>query len=229
MSSERAPERRPDDGRRAELVDAAIRVVAREGFAAATTRRIAAEAQVPLGLVHYWFSGKDELVEQVVAKLLAELTAATTTEPPAHDPAQDPSAATPTAATSTAATPTAEDVLRQFQAVFDVVRHDEPGRQLSLYELTVLGLRTPSLRDSVRRQYDAYRETAAAAFDSWPGRENLELPGSPETVAQFIATLFDGVTLAWLADPDGTRPDDIFAFVSELLTGYHRSSPGATP
>ncbi len=39
-----------------------------------------------------------------------------------------------------------------------------------------------------------------------------------DTLAGFVAALFDGVTLAWLADPEGTRPDDIFVFVSELLT-----------
>ena len=62
MDTHRSPKRRPDDGRRAQLIAAATRVVAREGVAAATTRRIAQEAGVPHGLVHYWFSGKDELL-----------------------------------------------------------------------------------------------------------------------------------------------------------------------
>jgi AcrR family transcriptional regulator len=206
VTGARAVDGRPDDGRRTSLIDAAVRVVARDGFAAATTRRIAAEAQLPLGLVHYWFAGKDELVEQVVTNLLDELAAA----------AAVGAAALPHDATDTPA----EDVLRQFRAVFDVVINDEPGRQLSMYELTVMALRAPELRDSARRQYAAYRETAAVATAGWFDRVDVELPGPPEALARFIATLFDGVTLAWLADPEGTRPDEIFAFVSALLTGY---------
>jgi hypothetical protein len=29
--------------------------------------------------------------------------------------------------------------------------------------------------------------------------------------------LFDGAVLAWLADPEGTKPDEIFALAAELL------------
>jgi hypothetical protein len=34
--------------------------------------------------------------------------------------------------------------------------------------------------------------------------------------------LFDGVNLAWLADPEGTQPDEIFAFASTLLAQFAR-------
>ena len=75
MATAAVTKRRPDDGRRAQLIEAATRVVAREGVAAATTRRIAAEAGVPHGLVHYWFTGKDELLEEVVQGMLRQLEA----------------------------------------------------------------------------------------------------------------------------------------------------------
>src|ERR1700712_2346454 len=75
--TQRTPKRRPDDGRRAQLIAAATAVVAREGVAAATTRRIAQEAGVPHGLVHYWFSGKDELLQEVVQGMLRQLEAVT--------------------------------------------------------------------------------------------------------------------------------------------------------
>src|SRR5215469_9316126 len=89
VTTRRSPRRRPDaDGRRAELVEAAGRVVARDGVAAATTRRIAEEAGLPHGLVHYWFASKDELLEEVIMTLLRqfeEVTAALAGEGQAGD------------------------------------------------------------------------------------------------------------------------------------------------
>ena len=46
-------------------------------------------------------------------------------------------------------------------------------------------------------------------------------------LAQFVAALFDGVNLAWLADPDGTRPDEIFALASTLLAQFARDNEDA--
>lgn len=48
--------------RRAALVEAAARVLDRDGFAAVSHRSVAAEAQVPLGSTTYYFSGREELV-----------------------------------------------------------------------------------------------------------------------------------------------------------------------
>ncbi|MEH3075531.1 MAG: TetR family transcriptional regulator [Quadrisphaera sp.] len=55
------------------LVSAALRVVEAEGLPAATTRRVAAEAGLPLGTVHYWFADKRQLVAAVTDALLHEV------------------------------------------------------------------------------------------------------------------------------------------------------------
>lgn len=62
-----------DSRTRDALLAAALRVVEREGLAAATTRRVAAEAGLPLGAVHYWFSDKRQLVAVVTDALLQEV------------------------------------------------------------------------------------------------------------------------------------------------------------
>lgn len=51
----------PADERRRTIIDAAVDVIATEGLARATTRRIAEKAQAPLGSLHYCFRNKDEL------------------------------------------------------------------------------------------------------------------------------------------------------------------------
>ncbi|MBC3762276.1 TetR/AcrR family transcriptional regulator [Quadrisphaera oryzae] len=55
------------------LVAAALRVVEREGLPALTTRRVAAEAGLPLGTVHYWFTDKRQLVATTTDALLQEV------------------------------------------------------------------------------------------------------------------------------------------------------------
>ena len=210
MDTQRSPKRRPDDGRRAQLIAAATRVVAREGVAAATTRRIAQEAGVPHGLVHYWFSGKDELLEEVVQGMLRQLEAVTSL------PAAEPSGRS-----------AAEDVVDRFRSAFAVVEGDDRGRQIALFELTTWSLRSTEHREVARTQYAAYRATAASVTQPWLSAHDVELPGSPDVFAQFVAALFDGVNLAWLADPDGTQPDQIFAFASQLLAHYANDNASA--
>jgi AcrR family transcriptional regulator len=68
--------------RRRQLIEAAIRVLQRDGVGHVTTRAIAAEAGAPLASIHYTFGSKDEIVrsafDQVITDLLAELEAAVT-------------------------------------------------------------------------------------------------------------------------------------------------------
>lgn len=53
---------------RSDIMDAAERVFATLGFAGSTTRAIADEASVNLGLIHYHFGSKEALFEQVIAR-----------------------------------------------------------------------------------------------------------------------------------------------------------------
>ncbi len=207
VTTSRSPRRRDTAGRREELVEAGARVVAREGVAAATTRRIADEAGVPQGLVHYWFADKNELLEEVVETYLRGFEAAALA-----------SAVDAEAADSGAE---ADYVLERLRAAFDVVRNDDPGRQIAMYELTTWALRTPESRDIARRQYAAYRATAARLSEHWLERHGDTLPASAHVLAQLLSALFDGVVLAWLADPETADPDAVFTLVSQLLA--HKS------
>src|SRR5215468_6970140 len=207
MFQTRSPRRRADNGRRAQLISAARAVIAREGVAAATTRRITEEAGLPHGAFHYWFAGKEELLqqEQLFEELVAEsLRDMTDTAAQAADAASGAGASL-------------GDLLR---AAFDVVERDEqvhPGYQLAGYELTALALRTPALRDLARRQYQAYRDTAAAITAPWMAGRRVDLPGGSDALNHLIAVLFNGLILGWLADPDGTDPDEMFTLIGALV------------
>ncbi|MEV6833115.1 TetR family transcriptional regulator [Streptomyces sp. NPDC051133] len=61
------------EARREQLIEAAVRVIAREGADGATTRKIADEAKAPLASLHYCFQNKENLLLAVFAQLSEEL------------------------------------------------------------------------------------------------------------------------------------------------------------
>jgi AcrR family transcriptional regulator len=214
MTGPRSPRRRADDTRRTELISAARSVIAKEGVAAATTRRITQEAGLPHGLFHYWFSGKEELFEELIAEVVRELKEGV---------------ATVVAGVEGDSNASLRDHL---QAAFDVVRRDEqvePGRQIAIYELTALALRTPALRDMARRQYLAYRESARTMIAPWLAARHIEVPGGAEALGRLISVLFDGMVLAWLADPERNDPDEVFTLIDTLVSCHRAASKGSNP
>jgi AcrR family transcriptional regulator len=62
-----------DSSPRESLLDAAERLLVREGYAAISTRRVAAEAGLNHGLIHYYFGSMEELLVQVLERFTAIL------------------------------------------------------------------------------------------------------------------------------------------------------------
>lgn len=64
----------PNQSTSERILDAAELIIARFGFAAASTRNIAREAAANIGLITYYFGSKDGLFEAVIARRAEELT-----------------------------------------------------------------------------------------------------------------------------------------------------------
>ena len=62
------------ENRRTQLIEAAIRVIQRDGIPAATTRAIASEADAPLASIHYTFGSKEEVIRAAFDFLADEVT-----------------------------------------------------------------------------------------------------------------------------------------------------------
>jgi TetR/AcrR family transcriptional regulator, transcriptional repressor for nem operon len=60
---------------RTRLVDAALKVTYRHGFAQAALADIARQARIPLGNVYYYFKTKDRIAEAIIEKRLSRLCA----------------------------------------------------------------------------------------------------------------------------------------------------------
>lgn len=173
------------DERRGEILQAAIRVLAREGLAEATTRKIAAEAGVNQAMLGYYFGGKDELLLAVLQEMMRL-----------------------TGEIARAAVPTDRGPREAFASAltaFWAHVEEAPELQVMQYELTLYALRRPASAWLARQQYAGYaavvealvREVYAAAGQT---------PAIPaEELARFLVGGLDGMILQFVSDRDTAR------------------------
>jgi AcrR family transcriptional regulator len=176
----------PVEQRRAQLVAAAMRVMQREGAWTLTTRAVAREAGVPLGAVHYAFGSKTELVRAVFRA------------------DRDRSTALLRRAVEAGGSP-AEVLTRALVGYADSVIAD-PGAEIVLQELTMMGGRDDDLRAAARESTEQYRgdvldllhRVAEASGGTWSG--------DVEVLAESVLGLLFGASVNWLCTGD----DDLF-------------------
>ena len=126
--------RLPVAERREQLIEAALAVASRDGIDAATVRAVAAEAGVSLGVVHYCFQDKDELLRAMAHAITAQNLERSTR------------ASFPPGASI------ADVIDGTIDALWDGIRESR-GAQLLSYELTTSSLRHPELNQVAIEQY----------------------------------------------------------------------------
>lgn len=194
--------RMPVAQRRAQLVDAALAVATAEGIAATTVRRVAEQAGVALGVVHYCFADKDELFAALATKIVDDLSAA--------------------GAEGLAPEQSAPDLITALRAAITGLWASiqaTPNEQLLTYEITTYALRDRSLGSVALRQYSA-SQAAAEALLSLAGTAGCATWRRPvaELAAEALAFV-DGVTLRWLVDGDARAAQArLEAFAGYLAT-----------
>jgi AcrR family transcriptional regulator len=168
---------------------AALRVLAREGVPAASTRAIAAEADVNVAALHYHFGSKDGLLAEVFDALSAQF-------------AETVRAAIPTAGGIS------EAIDHGMRAVWRLAV-ETPGLQLAQYELTTAALRGGEA-DRARAQYAAYQRVIVEVVEETLQESGETIAVSAEDLVAFLVAGMDGLILSSLVQPEVTRGLDLF-------------------
>lgn len=164
---------------RDKLIDAAFRVVARDGLAEASVKAIAAEAGVTAGLTHYHFASKDALIEAAIARgledYLAELDLLIETEP-------------------------AGQLLAAYtRFVFDGLDGHRDLFRVRL-ALAVRAMNDPGLSHKLGAANAAAQHKIATIFAIAGGAGE---PGERHVMlARTVKASFEGMMLSWLSQPD---------------------------
>ena len=159
--------------RREQIVAAAHRVLVEQGVRAATTRRIAAEAGVTVGLIHYHFATKDELFAEVLARSTGALVEAVRT----------------TSAEGSSLEECVRDLLAR------AVRRS--GVLLGQLQLTIAVMRSPDLAPLATVKYRNVIAALAQRFRVTPNP-----PADPEALALAFLTVADGLVVITSALPE---------------------------
>ncbi|MET9397116.1 TetR/AcrR family transcriptional regulator [Kitasatospora sp. NPDC002965] len=197
--------------RREELIAAGFRVMIREGVAKATTRAIVNEAEMPLGVFHYCFRSREELLQEILTRF--------------------------TDSTVIAARRTFEGegdlgsrITKSLNAFWGTVEL-RPGEHQVSYELTHYALRQAGFEDLARRQYQRYREVHQELLEEVAEAAGIDWAVPVPVLARYLNSVLDGVTLNWLVDRDSEHSREVLRLTGEhLLTlARERSRQTAQP
>lgn len=175
----------PANERRESLIEAALRVVARDGIAGATTRAIVAEADMPLASFHYVFESHDELMAELVQRAVNE----------------EYRAIAPLLGSDTTDASLGDLVYAGLVRYLDSVKA-EPERERAMLELTQYALRDERTAHLARLQYERYTELVQMALEAAAGRTGWRWNVPVVEVARMVVALTDGITISWLVGHD---------------------------
>lgn len=198
--------RLPIAERREQLVEAAIAVASREGIDAATVRAVAAEAGVSLGVVHYCFQDKDELLEAMAHEITRQNLSQSLLEMPVHG---EPHVLI-------------EKALDLLWGGISATR----GAQLLSYELTTYSMRHPEVRQVSVNQYAVSHQAARQFLLTLSESAGIEWTLPLDVMSRLVVVMTDGVVLAWLADGDDAGAREALTVFSEFLATHARPVGG---
>jgi AcrR family transcriptional regulator len=187
-------------------VHAAIRVMTRDGVAKATTRAIATEAEMPLGIFHYAFRSKQELMtlvtETIAQQSKSEIDAAVLTGEESDLPA----------------------VVRAglFAYLDHVVAH--PQEHLVTYELITAALRDEEMGDVAARMYSYYLGENQKLLEAAAEALGLEFLEPIEVVSRYVFSAMDGLALNYLARGDEEEARAVVDLVARTLLASVRET-----
>ncbi|HWF58299.1 MAG TPA: TetR/AcrR family transcriptional regulator [Candidatus Dormibacteraeota bacterium] len=184
-----------EPGRRGQIIRAAGRVLGRSGYSDSSVKQIALEAGVAPGLVHYYFTSKEELLVAVVHDLEREMVA-----------------------DWQSAVAGIDDPLERIVAALDhtAVRATEhPEFFRLLFDLYVVGLNNPVIRARCAELWTHFVDDIEAEVRQVLAR----LPSSgdvpPRDLAEAIGGAIDGIALAGLLRE--SRPVAIYGALKAML------------
>lgn len=201
MVAQDAPERLTREEKkartRAQLIDAAAKVFARRGFAAASLDEVAEEAGLTKGAVYSNFASKEELFQAVIDDRLNEpmLQLADVIE--------------------TSSGTSEEHAMAGARMFVDIVQKEREVFLLA-FEFNIHVARHPELAPDATARYRKQIAAVADVISEHSKRSGIEPPLPPEQMAIAAEALSQGMALQQIADPDSV-PGDLLGKVYALL------------
>ena len=177
------------------FLDAAERLLIEVGYAGITTRRLASEAGLNHGLVHYYFGSVDEVLVQALQRFTARLIER-----------------------QRAMYETDLPFIEKWRRAMQYLEHDlSAGYPKILLELQAVGWNRPEIRERLARVNAQWREVLTEAFANAAEEYGLEPAEFPvDALVSLVMTFNQGMELERLSGIS-TGHDELLAWIDRWL------------
>jgi AcrR family transcriptional regulator len=188
------------------IIDAAIRVLARQGYAKTSLLDIAKEARMSKGALHYHYSTKEALIHAVLETACNVVQARTLQ---AWSPSDNPF-----------------EALRKSLQELWATRAERTDEALVVADLLALSLYDESLRPRLAEFY----ELGATQIRNYLERNLLPLGLEPriplDILPRIVIGLLDGLVMQAFVDPEAFTPDQVVDAVQTIAVSIFTGSSG---
>jgi AcrR family transcriptional regulator len=174
------------------LLDAAERLLVDVGYSGITTRRLAEEAGVNNGLVHYYFGSIENLLVRVLERFTDRQIARQRAMYAAPDTA----------------------FIEKWRTAMRYLLSEDVAYEKVWYELQALAWNRPELRERVDRVQAAWREVLTEAFAEPRERYGIEMP--LDALVSLVVTFNEGIMLERLSGIEEGH-DELLAWIDGWL------------
>ncbi len=189
-----------------QIIDAAIRVLARQGYAKTSLLEIAKEAGMSKGALHYHYPTKEALIHTVLETACNAVQARTMQ---AWSPSDNPFAA-----------------LRKSLEELWSTRAERSDEALVVADLLALSLSDESLRPRLAEFYDLGAQQIRAYLEQNLISLGLEPRISLEILPRIVIGLLDGLVMQAFVDPDALSPDEVVDAVQTIAISIFTGGSG---
>jgi AcrR family transcriptional regulator len=185
------------ESRRRQVIDAAIRTLAKRGFSRTSVEDIAATAGMSKGVVHYHFKSKEDLLVQVTETCFRRIDERVRVSWEAPGPPSEK----------------IRSVLRESWSV-----RQEGGPEVRvLTELTAQAIHDPKLRKSLAALFHAARVRLIEEFVTAFRALGLKPRIPAHIIPRLVIGMFDGLALHNLFDPPSIEDEEQIIHALELI------------
>lgn len=181
------------EAKRNQLIDAAIAVIAEEGIANASLRKVAQRAGCTTGAVTYYFANKEAMMVAVVESRFDYFDAVQ------------------------AAGGAPSDLRSGFERWLEITNSDDIGGWTTGLQLIAYARNEPALADVYQRRYKTYRDrfTAMIARAQAHGSVRDDIPA--DLLADQLSALGDGWMMMMPVEPERFEPKRVQALLDAMV------------
>ncbi|HHW2097089.1 TPA: TetR/AcrR family transcriptional regulator [Pseudomonas aeruginosa] len=181
------------NAKRAELLAAAIEVIAQDGYTGASMRRVAQHAGCTTGAVTYYFANKEEMVSAVAQSLFDQFD----TMLEAHREALD-----------------IATVIKQWLLGFN---RDESNSWIAWLQLLNHARHEPAFAGIIKHRYARFRQVFSTALEEGQrlGKIRDDIPA--DLLADQISAISDGWMMMWPIEPERFSAERVTALLDALI------------